>query len=257
AFGPRGDARPVHLVRPNAFAVVRGYEPALLPAFFLFRPDRRVRLGGRVGGAGLSGGRELAPDRGRARRGERPGGGGDRGGLRPGRDPAAAGPVGAGVRACAMLRVGLTGNIASGKSTVSRVWARLGAHVIDADELARRAVEPGSPGLARLVEEFGPGILDDDGRLDRGAMRRLVFRDPEARRRLEAVVHPEVARLRAEAEAALAEAGVDVVVNEIPLLVEVGLESSFDIVVLVEADVATRLERLMRTRGLDRAEALR
>ncbi|HLU25496.1 MAG TPA: dephospho-CoA kinase [Longimicrobiales bacterium] len=156
-----------------------------------------------------------------------------------------------------MLRVGLTGNIASGKSTVSRVWARLGAHVIDADELARRAVEPGSPGLARLVEEFGPGILDDDGRLDRGAMRRLVFRDPEARRRLEAVVHPEVARLRAEAEAALAEAGVDVVVNEIPLLFEVGLESSFDIVVLVEADVATRLERLMRTRGLDRAEALR
>ena len=156
-----------------------------------------------------------------------------------------------------MLRVGLTGNIASGKSTVSRVWARLGAHVIDADELARRAVEPGSPGLARLVEEFGPGILDDDGRLDRGAMRRLVFRDPEARRRLEAGVHPEVARLRAEAEAALAEAGVDVVVNEIPLLFEVGLESSFDIVVLVEADVATRLERLMRTRGLDRAEALR
>lgn len=156
-----------------------------------------------------------------------------------------------------MLRVGLTGNIASGKSTVSRVWARLGAHVIDADELARRAVEPGSPGLARLVEEFGPGILDDDGRLDRGAMRRLVFRDLEARRRLEAVVHPEVARLRAEAEAALAEAGVDVVVNEIPLLFEVGLESSFDIVVLVEADVATRLERLMRTRGLDRAEALR
>lgn len=156
-----------------------------------------------------------------------------------------------------MLRVGLTGNIASGKSTVSRVWARLGAHVIDADELARRAVEPGSPGLARLVEEFGPGILDDDGRLDRGAMRRLVFRDLEARRRLEAVVHPEVARLRAEAEAALAEAGVDVVVNEIPLLFEVGLESSFDIVVLVEADVERRLERLVRTRGLDRAEALR
>src|SRR5690606_520197 len=105
AFGPRGDARPVHLVRPSAFAVVRGYEPALLPAFFLFRPDRRVRLGGRVGGAGLSGGRELAPDRGRARRGERPGGGGDRGGLRPGRDPAAAGPVGAGVRACALLPI--------------------------------------------------------------------------------------------------------------------------------------------------------
>lgn len=156
-----------------------------------------------------------------------------------------------------MLRVGLTGNIASGKSTVSRVWARLGARVIDADELARRAVEPGSRGLRRLVEVFGPEILDEAGRLDRGAMRRLVFADPAARRRLEAVVHPEVARLRAEAEAALAEDGADIVVSEIPLLFEVGLESSFDIVVLVEADVERRLERLVRTRGLDRAEALR
>lgn len=156
-----------------------------------------------------------------------------------------------------MLRVGLTGNIASGKSTVSRVWARLGARVIDADELARRAVDPGSRGLRRLVEVFGPEILDEAGRLDRGAMRRLVFADPAARRRLEAVVHPEVARLRAEAEAALAEDGADIVVSEIPLLFEVGLESSFDIVVLVEADVERRLERLVRTRGLDRAEALR
>src|SRR5690606_29493624 len=149
------------------------------------------------------------------------------------------------------------GNIASGKSTVSRVWARLGARVIDADELARRAVDPGSRGLRRLVEVFGPELLDEAGRLDRGAIRRLVFADPAARRRLEAVVHPEVARLRAEAEAALAEDGADIVVSEIPLLFEVGLESSFDIVVLVEADVERRLERLVRTRGLDRAEALR
>ncbi|MFS8638683.1 MAG: dephospho-CoA kinase, partial [Gemmatimonadota bacterium] len=100
-----------------------------------------------------------------------------------------------------MFRVGLTGNIASGKSTVARVWQRLGAPVIDADVLARRAVAPGSVGLRRIVETFGPGVLDEAGRLDRAALRDIVFHDPEARAKLEAIVHPEVGRLRREEEA--------------------------------------------------------
>lgn len=157
----------------------------------------------------------------------------------------------------AMLRVALTGNIASGKSTVARIWARHGARIIDADELARRAVEPGSPGLGRVVEEFGPGVLGPDGELDRGALRRLVFADPEARVRLEAIVHPEVARLRAEEEARAAREGVGVVVNDIPLLFEVGLEREFDLVVLVDAPVEERMARLVGLRGLDEVEARR
>jgi dephospho-CoA kinase len=156
-----------------------------------------------------------------------------------------------------MFRVGLTGNIASGKSTVARVWARLGAAIIDADVLARRAVEPGMPAFRRIVETFGPDVLAADGRLDRAALRRIVFRDPAARARLEAIVHPEVARLREEEEAALAARGAEIVVHDVPLLFEVGLEDAFDVVVLVDAPEAIRLERLVRDRGLDEAEARR
>src|SRR5690606_3184144 len=97
-----------------------------------------------------------------------------------------------------VLRVGLTGNIASGKSTVARVWERLGATVIDADVLARRAVEPGTPALAAIVREWGGAVLDDTGALDRAALREIVFRDAAARERLEAIVHPAVAALREE-----------------------------------------------------------
>lgn len=156
-----------------------------------------------------------------------------------------------------MLRVGLTGNIASGKSTVARVWERLGARIIDADELARRAVEPGSPALERIAREFGPGVLEPGGGLDRAAMRDLVFRDEAARRRLEAIVHPEVARLRAEEERRLEQEGVAIVVNDIPLLFEAGLQDQFDVVVLVDAPEEVRLERLVRDRGLTRDEARR
>jgi dephospho-CoA kinase len=156
-----------------------------------------------------------------------------------------------------VLRVGLTGNIASGKSTVARVWARHGARIIDADQLARRAVEPGSPGLKEVVSAFGAGVLDPGGALDRGALRRVVFRDPEARGRLEAIVHPEVARLRADEEAAAEAEGARVVVNDIPLLFEVGLEDEFDLVILVDAPEEVRHERLVRERGLDAAEARR
>jgi dephospho-CoA kinase len=156
-----------------------------------------------------------------------------------------------------MLRVGLTGNIASGKSSVARVWARHGARIIDADQLARRAVEAGSPGLERVVATFGAGVLDPAGALDRAALRELVFRDPAARARLEAIVHPEVARLRAEEEARAAAAGVEIVVNDIPLLFEVGLEGEFDLVVLVDAPEEVRRARLVRERGLDEGAARR
>jgi dephospho-CoA kinase len=154
-----------------------------------------------------------------------------------------------------VLRVGLTGNIASGKSAVAEVWRGLGAAVVDADELARDAVAPGSPGLRAVVDAFGPHVLTSDGALDRAALRRIVFADAAARGRLEAIVHPEVARLRVEAEAVLGARGVDIVVHEIPLLYEVGAERGLDLVVLVDAPEDVRRERLVRQRALPAAEA--
>jgi dephospho-CoA kinase len=151
-----------------------------------------------------------------------------------------------------MLRVGLTGNAASGKSTVGRSWARRGAHVIDADVLARRAVAPGTPGLQAVAREFGPDLVGDAG-LDREALRRLVFADPAARERLERIVHPEVGRLRQEEEARLRAGGAAVVVHDIPLLFEVGLEAEFHLVVLVTAPERERARRLTE-RGLSAAE---
>lgn len=153
------------------------------------------------------------------------------------------------------FRVGLTGNVASGKSSVVAVWRRLGARVIDADVLAREAVAAGSRGLAEVVRAFGPGVLSQDGELDRAAMRGIVFQDAEARRRLETIVHPEVARLRAQAEARLVQEGVRVVVHDIPLLYEVSAEKELDLVVLVDAPEAVRLQRLVEDRGLPEAEA--
>lgn len=149
-----------------------------------------------------------------------------------------------------MLRVGLTGNVASGKSSVARVWDRLGAEIIDADVLARRAVAPGSPGLDRVRAAFGGGVIDGNGALDRDALRRTVFADSAARARLEAIIHPEVARLRELEEARLREGGAAVVVHDIPLLFEVGLQDSFDVLVLVDAPESVRAERLARDRGL-------
>lgn len=156
-----------------------------------------------------------------------------------------------------MLKVGLTGNIASGKSTVARVWRDLGARVIDADELARRAVAPGTPALASIVSRWGEEVLDAGGGLDRAAMRERVFGDPAARAALEAIIHPRVAELRDEELHAAAEAGDAVVVADIPLLFEVGLQSGFDLVVLVDAPADVRRERIVRDRGLDPAEAER
>jgi dephospho-CoA kinase len=153
-----------------------------------------------------------------------------------------------------MLRIGLTGNIASGKSTVADVWRRLGATVIDADLLARQAVEPGTPALASIADAWGPRVLEE-GELDREELRRIVFADPAARARLEAIVHPAVASLR---EAALREAeakGAPIVVEDVPLLFEAGMVDLFDVVVLVHAPEQARLERLVHGRGLSPTEA--
>lgn len=152
-----------------------------------------------------------------------------------------------------MTRIGLTGNVASGKSTVARVWSRRGVPVVDADELARQAVAPGSPGLERVRHQFGDQIVTDTG-LDRAALRRIVFSDPAARERLEAIIHPEVARLRAREENRLEAAGASLVVHDIPLLFEVDLAEEFDLIVLVDAPADVRAERLARDRGLSAEE---
>jgi dephospho-CoA kinase len=154
-----------------------------------------------------------------------------------------------------MLVVGLTGNIASGKSTVAARLAELGATVIEADLLAREAVRPGTPALAAIRDRWGEVVLAPDGSLDRAALRRIVFADPAARRALEAIVHPAVHRLRETHMAAARGRGAHLVVCDIPLLFEVGLEGTVDRIVLVDAAPATRRERLMRDRGLPAAEA--
>jgi dephospho-CoA kinase len=152
-----------------------------------------------------------------------------------------------------MLRVGLSGGIGSGKSTVARALAERGALVIDADVIAREVVEPGRPGLAAVVERFGPGVLDEGGRLDRPALAALVFEDAAARADLNAIVHPLVA---AETARQLADAPVDsVVILDVPLLVEAA-RSGYDVVVIVETPEEVRLERLVG-RGMDPDDARR
>jgi dephospho-CoA kinase len=154
-----------------------------------------------------------------------------------------------------MLLIGLTGNIASGKSTVGQMLRARGAHLIDADVLARAAVAPGSAGLAAIRERWGPGILTPDGALDRAALRRLVFGDDRERAALDAIVHPEVERLRTLAIEAARAGGEHVVVCDIPLLFEKGLEDRFDLVILVDAPEELRLARLVALRRLPEAEA--
>jgi dephospho-CoA kinase len=151
------------------------------------------------------------------------------------------------------MRVGLTGGVASGKSTVSAILAELGAVVVDADLLAREVVAPGTPGLAAVVAEFGDGVLAADGSLDRPALGAVVFADEAARRRLEAIVHPLVrARGRALEEAAPAGA---VVVHDIPLLAETGQAAGFDAVLVVDVPVETQVERMVSQRGMSREDA--
>jgi dephospho-CoA kinase len=151
-----------------------------------------------------------------------------------------------------MVRVGLTGGIASGKSMVAEELAARGAVIIDADLLAREVVEPGTPALAAIIDRFGPEVVRD-GQLDRARLAQIVFADPLARRDLERIVHPAVRARAAELERAAGDAAV--VVHVIPLLVETGQHQDFDLVVTVDADHETQIQRLMLRNGLSRAEA--
>jgi dephospho-CoA kinase len=157
-----------------------------------------------------------------------------------------------------MQRIGLTGGIAAGKSVAAQRLAERGAVLIDYDLLSRDAVAPGSAGLADVVAAFGDAVLTPDGALDRPALAGVVFADPAARERLNAIVHPVVRRLAAEREAAAA--ALDpavVVVHDVPLLVETGRAEAFHLVVVVQAPAVLRVERLVRTRDLDRTDAER
>lgn len=152
-----------------------------------------------------------------------------------------------------VLRVGLTGGIGSGKSEVSRRLRARGVLVIDADVLAREVIGPGTEGLAAVIAEFGPHVLDADGVLDRSALAESVFGDEAARRRLERIIHPRV-RARAAQLEATAPAGA-VVVHDIPLLVETGQDTEFDVVVVVDVPEEEQLRRLVACRGIDAGEA--
>ncbi|MDE0257669.1 MAG: dephospho-CoA kinase [Gammaproteobacteria bacterium] len=160
-------------------------------------------------------------------------------------------------RRAPVLSVAVTGNIASGKSTVLRAWARAGVPVISADDLAREVVEAGTDGLREVVRVFGEEVLGPDGQLDRARLRDRVFRDEDARRKLESILHP---RIRESHEGWLREQrrqGVELVAAEIPLLFETGYARGVDVAIVVAAPRAVRLERLGRLRGLDAEEAAR
>jgi dephospho-CoA kinase len=151
-----------------------------------------------------------------------------------------------------VLRIGLTGGIGSGKSTVARLLAERGAVIVDADAIAREVVRPGTPGLAAVAQAFGAAILAADGSLDRPALAAVVFADTEQRAKLDGIVHPLV-RARATELAAAAPPDA-VLVNDVPLLAETGQASSYDLVVVVEADAETRVARLVQ-RGLTAEDA--
>lgn len=152
-----------------------------------------------------------------------------------------------------MLRVGLTGGIGAGKSTVSATFAECGAVIVDGDVISREVVQPGSDGLSALVDEFGRDILGSDGSLNRPALAAKAFVDEQQRARLNAIVHPLVARRRAEIVAAVDDD--QVVIEDIPLLVESGMAPLFPLVVVVHADADLRLRRLVEQRGMSEADA--
>lgn len=154
-----------------------------------------------------------------------------------------------------MLHLGLTGNVASGKSAVADLFREWGATIIDADQLVREAQAPGEPLLAQLARRFGDEILRADGSLDRDRLRSIMLSDDGARAELNALVHPEVGRRRRAALEAARHRGDPVAVSDIPLLYEVMDPSEFDAVILVDAPESVRLDRLVRLRGLDPAEA--
>ncbi|MDH6116030.1 dephospho-CoA kinase [Kitasatospora sp. GAS204B] len=152
-----------------------------------------------------------------------------------------------------MRKIGLTGGIGAGKSAVADLLVSYGAVLIDSDLIAREVVAPGTPGLAAVVAEFGPGVLGADGALDRPALGAIVFGDPERLAALNAIVHPLVRERSAQLEAAAAPDAI--VVHDVPLLAENGLRPLFDQVIVVDADQEVRLDRLVRLRGMAESEA--
>jgi dephospho-CoA kinase len=152
-----------------------------------------------------------------------------------------------------MLIVGLTGGIGAGKSTVANMFAQLGALTIDADQLARQAIEPGSSGFDEVIAEFSPSILTD-GDIDRQKLGTIVFKDADKRKKLESIIHPRVQEALAQRIKSLSPG--DVLVYEIPLLVETGAAEKFDYIITVESDIENRLDRLFE-RGMDEDEAER
>jgi dephospho-CoA kinase len=156
-----------------------------------------------------------------------------------------------------MMKVAVTGNVASGKTTLSRIWAREGVPVVLADDLARAVVTPGSHGLEAVVDTFGTEVLQADGSLDRDALRDQVFRDSEKRQALEKILHPLILARRDTWMEEQERERVPLAVAEIPLLYEVGLEGGFSKVVLVDAPEEVRLRRLVEDRGWSEEAAMR
>lgn len=154
-----------------------------------------------------------------------------------------------------MVRVGLTGGIGSGKSAVAQLLRARGAVLVDGDQVAREIVEPGQPALAAIAERFGTAVLRRDGSLDRAALAAIVFADPASLAALDAIMHPRIAGRSSELMRAAERAGAEVVVYDMPLLVEGGAAGQFDVVVVVQAPVEVRLRRL-EARGLERADSL-
>jgi len=155
-----------------------------------------------------------------------------------------------------MIYVGLTGNIASGKSQVSRMLAERGAVIVDADVLAREAVEPGSPGYERVVGRWGKDVLAPDGTIDRAKLRHLVFGDRDELEALNSIVHPGIARLRRARIAEGRASGATVLVYVAPLLFERHIAREFDAIILVDAPRAVRLQRLVDQRGISMEDAV-
>lgn len=152
-----------------------------------------------------------------------------------------------------MLTVGLTGGIGAGKSEVSRLLVERGAVLVDADRIAREVVEPGTPGLAAIVDAFGEQVLTEDGSLDRPALGAIVFADADRLAVLNGIVHPLVGARSAELKAAAPDDAV--VVQDVPLLTENGLQDRYDLVIVVDTSPATQLDRLVRLRGMTEADA--
>lgn len=154
-----------------------------------------------------------------------------------------------------MLKIGLTGGIGSGKSTVAALLAEAGLEIVDADRIAREVVEPGRPALAELAEAFGADILNADGTLDRGELARRAFVDAEHTGLLNSITHPRISAETARRFAAAEAAGTRAVVYDMPLLIEQGLDAGMDLTVVVDVPAETRVQRLVAQRGMDESDA--